>query len=462
MTIWPPQPGSLRRPAYRSLADAVMHAVETGELKYGDRLPTHRNLAYDLKLSVQTVSRAYDELVRRGVITGEVGRGTFIRATRGEAGTPYLAQRQEGELIDLSLLKPVLEPMHGELMRRALGELADDLPDLVYSSFRPARALSRHRPAAVQWLDKCGIRLGHQSVVLTNGSTSAMALALMTVANGGDLVATEALSHHTLKPLARYQGLRLRGLPSDEAGMLPEALDKACRREGIRAVFLMPAGLGPQAVIMPEERRSALVEVATRHDLQIIENDAWGPMQSVRHKPIAMLAPERTFYFTGLTKCVMPGLRLGFLVVPEAFEAAAANRHLVTSWMATPLIAEIAARWIKDGTAERVVAWQSEALAERNRLARRVFAATPVLGHANGMHIWLPLPAAWTEDDFVSHARQHGVAVAPGSAFAVADELVAPAVRICIGAGQLAEVEKGLRVAARLVRGQPEPALLAN
>jgi DNA-binding transcriptional MocR family regulator len=462
MTIWPPQPGTLRRPAYRSLADTVMQAIEAGELNYGDRLPTHRNLAYDLGLSVQTVGRAYDELIRRGAIAGEVGRGTFVRATRNENRTPYLPRNPEGPTIDLSLLKPVLEPVHEELMKGALRDLAADLPQTVFSSFRPATALGKYRQSTVKWLRHCGIDLQSQGIMITNGSSPSMSLALLTAANGGDMIAAESLTHHTLKPLAGYLGYRLRGLPVDRHGMIPEALDRLAQREGVRVVYLMPAGLGPQAIVMPAERRAELVEVARRRDLVVLENDAWGPIQRERIPAIATLAPERTFYFTGLSKCVMPGLRLGFLVMPEALEAAAANRHLVTNWMATPMVAEIATRWIDDGTAEKLARWQSEAFAERNRLAEIILAGVPLRASPNGMHIWLPMPPGWGEEDFVSHARQQGVAVAPGSAFALSSDMSEPAVRVCLGGQSLETLETGLRVIARLVRSRFEPALLTS
>jgi len=439
-----------------------MQAIESGQLNYGDRLPTHRHLAYDLGLSVQTVGRASDELIRRGVITGEVGRGTFVRATRNENRTPYLPRNPDGPTIDLSLLKPVLEPVHEELMKSAFRDLAEDLPQTVYSSFRPVTALGKYRDTAVKWLGHCGLDLQAQGVMITNGSSPSMTLALLTAANGGDIIAAEALTHHTLKPLSGYLGYRLRGVPSDRHGMMPDALDKLSRREGVRLVYLMPSGNGPLTTVMPAERRAELVDVARRRDLILVENDAWGPIQRERISAFAKLAPERTFYFTGLSKCVMPGLRIGFLVMPEALEAAAANRHLVTNWMATPMVAEIAARWIGDGTAEKLARWQSEAFAERNRLAEIILAGVPLRASPNGMHIWLPLPPGWSEDDFVSHARQQGVAVAPGSAFALSSDGCDPAVRVCLGGQNLETLEAGLRVIARLVRSRFEPALLTN
>ncbi|GAB4358815.1 MAG: PLP-dependent aminotransferase family protein [Oricola sp.] len=460
MTIWPPKPEDLRRPAYRSLAEALIRAVEAGELRAGDRLPTHRNLAYDLGLSVQTVGRAYNELIRGGYITGEVGRGTFVSAGRSETRTPYLPDSQYGSVIDCSILKPVFEPFHLDLMRQALARLGDDLPARVMSSFRPSGALKKYDQASHAWLESCGLETADRRLLMTNGATPAMTIALMTAAKPGDLVVTEELCHHTLIPLTRYLGLRLRGLEIDGEGIVPAAFAAACERGPVSALYVMPTGLGPFAATMSAARRRELVEIARRHDVLIIENDAWGPLQPNRPELIASMAPERTFYFTSLTKCVMPGLRFGWLVVPEAYESAAANRHLVTNWMATPLIAEIAGRWIADGTAASLLQWQREALGERNRLAEDILAGLEFNASGNGMHIWLPMAGGWTEDAFVAHARLNGVAIASGSSFRLPETVRHAGVRICLGAETPETLKRGLAVIGRLARSQPEPALL--
>ncbi|WP_306119023.1 MULTISPECIES: PLP-dependent aminotransferase family protein [unclassified Roseitalea] len=461
MTIWPPRRGLLRRPAYRSLAETVTRAVEAGELKTGDRMPTHRDLAYDLGVSVQTVSRAYDELIRAGVLVGEVGRGTYVRATASEPRTPYLPERQYGSIIDLSLLKPVFAPLHEAAMRQSLERLSQDLPMTTIASFRPSAALRKYNDAAVEWLALCGLTVAPPSLLLTNGNTAAMTTALMTAANPGDLIVAEELGHHTLRPLTSYLGMRLRGLPIDAEGIEPEGFERACLREPVKAIHLMPTGLAPKPATMGTQRRQAIIDIARRHDVLIIENDAWGPIHPDRPPPIAALAPERTFYFTSLTKCIMPGLRVGFLVVPETHESSAANRHLVTNWMATPLMAEIAMRWIADGTAERLLTWQKSALAERNAATARILGGLDLLSSPNGMHVWLPLPDAWPEEDFFAHARLHGVAVAPGSSFCLADPKRHAGVRLCLGGESGERLELGLQIVRRLIRSRPEPALLA-
>lgn len=460
MTIWKPDPAHLRRPVYLSLADQISRAIADGHLPDGARLPPHRRLADDLDISVQTVSRAYDELIRRGLLSGETGRGTFVRTHRREPEPPYLPERL-GEVIDLSILKPVCEPTHLEHMKAALADLAETVPASAVLSFRPNVVFPRHRAIATSWLSGCGIETPPSNVCLTNGATAGMTVALMSVAPPGSWVATEAIGHHTLVPLATYLGLKLVGVAIDGEGIVPEALDRACREADIRAVFVQPSVINPTATLMGEARRAALAEVARRHDVAIIENDVLGPLVEQRPPPIARFAPERTLYVTSFSKIVMPGLRIGYLAVPDRYVAAVANRHLVTNWMATPIVAEIASRWVDDGTAMKLVEWQRRALHGRHRVAAAALAGIDYRSHPESLHLWVPLGDGRPEAAFVSHVRMNGVAIAPGTSFRVAEGEWQPAVRISLGSTSEEELRSGLTVVANLLKADPEPLLLA-
>jgi DNA-binding transcriptional MocR family regulator len=460
MTLWRPDPELIRRPAYLSLADQIARAIQDGRLESGSQLPTHRRLADDMRLSVQTVSRAYEELIRRGLISGEIGRGSFVQMRRREPDPPYLPERL-GEVIDLSILKPVCEPMHLDRMKRALGWLAENLPSSSALSFRPNVVFPRHRAVAVEWLKTCGLSVSPQNVSLTNGATAGMTVALMSVAPPGSTVATEAIGHHTLVPLATYLGFELEGLAIDDQGMIPEALDEACRHSSIRAVFLQPSVINPTATMMGAERREAIAEVARRHDLAIIENDVLGPLVENRPPPVAAFAPERTLYVTSFTKITVPGLRIGYLVAPDRFVAAVANRHLVSNWMATPIMAEIATKWVGDGTAMELVEWQRAALKRRHAIAAEMFANVPYRAQRDGLHVWLPLTGERLEEGFVAQARLQGVAIAPGASFRISQEEWRPAVRISLGSTTEGELRAGLGVVAKLLLGDPEHLLLA-
>ncbi len=459
MTIWPPKPDDLKRPVYRSLAEHLARAIESGEIKHGDTLPTHRELASTLGLSVQTISRAYGELIQCGLLSGQTGRGTFVRSLQDECRTPFLTERQESSVIDCSILKPVSGHIHTEHMQKVLTELSRNIPATTIFSFRPNSVLQRYQTAASVWLERGGIRTSHESVLITNGATSAMTIALMTTTTHGGLVVAEELSHHTLNPLIRYLGMRIKGLRTDREGILLEDFANICETEMVKTLYVMPSGLNPTATVMSIDRRKKLSAIARKHDVMIVENDAWGPLDPNRPPPFAALAPERTFYFTSFSKCIMPGLRVGYLVVPDAFQSAVANRHLVTSWVVTPLMAEIASRWIEDGSMQTLLEWQREALGKRNRLMRKILKGIPFFASPNGLHIWMPLPGSWGEDIFISQVRAQGIAVAPGSIFAVSDTSSSSGVRICLGEPSLADLEYGAGIIATMLRHQPEPDL---
>ncbi|TWI82360.1 transcriptional regulator, GntR family [Roseibium hamelinense] len=461
MTIWPPDKNDLKRPAYQSLAEWVASAIRDNTLKPGLRLPTHRELAYQIGLSIHTVSRAYEELVRRGLIVAHVGRGTFVRGEDNESKTPFVTDSAQESLIDCSILKPVCADVHLQTMQSALLGLGTELRRSVVTSFRPANALQPYTPSFEKWLQTCGLETSVGSVLVTNGNTAAMTIALMTVARSGDVIVTEKLGHHTLKALAAYLGLRLKGLDTDREGILPDDFHRACQDGTVRALYVMPSGLNPTAAMMGTERRQDIAAIARRFDVKIIENDAWGPLQTNRPEPIAHIAPERTFYFTGFSKCLMPGLRIGCLVVPTSAISASANRHLATNWIATPLMAEIAANWIVDGTADALLEWQKQALNERNMIAAKELASSSYASSPNGLHVWLSLPETWTEQEFVAQAHLNGVAVAPGSVFAVAPDTQSRGVRICLGSPSTEDLERALRILAQLAQSVPEPVALA-
>ena len=460
MTLWHPDSSLIRRPAYLSLAEQIARAIHDGRLERGSRLPTHRRMADDLALSVQTVSRAYEELIRRGLISGEVGRGSFVQKQRREPDPPYLPERL-GEVIDLSILKPVCEPMHLEKMKLALGWLAENLPASSALSFRPNVVFPRHRAIGVQWLKICGLEVSAQNISLTNGATAGMTVALMSVAPPGSAIATEAIGHHTLVPLASYLGFTLEGLAIDGEGLIPDALDEACRRSPIRAVFIQPSVINPTASLMSAGRREAIAAIARKHDIAIIENDVLGPLVENRAPPVAAFAPERTLYVTSFTKITVPGLRIGYLVAPDRYVAAVANRHLVSNWMATPLVAEIASKWVSDGTAMELVDWQRQALRRRRSIAAEVLDGVPYHAHVDGLHVWLPLPGQQTEESFVAQARLRGVAIAAGGSFRISQAPWRPAVRISLGSTTEGELRAGLGVVAKLFLGEPEHLLLA-
>ena len=458
MTKWIPKREALDRPLHIGIANLIRAAISDGQLAVGERLPPHRTLADILRVSVHTVSKAYDEVTRAGLIGGQVGRGTFVLDPAQSSRQPFLMERTDQGLIDLSIARPLYDNIHVSRMQSALAEMSEGVNPDTYLACRPNIGLGEHRHAGVKWLSKCGLETSTANVVMTNGVSHGMATALSSVARHGDVVVTDVIAHHLIVSLCSYLGLRLQGLRMDEEGVLPDAFEEACKQQDVKVFFTVPTLASPSVNLMSTERRKDLIRIARQYDILIVEDDVLGPLPETRPTPISALAPERSIYLTSFTKCVMPGLRTGYLVAPEALLPSIIGRLIVFSWMATPFISELASRWIDDGTADELVLWQREKIAERHTIVAEELAEFDWVGHPAALHFWLALPEQWTSHSMVEHAKALGVAVAPPQPFMTAQCEPLNAVRIAVGGVARTErFQQGLALIKGLLKRSPEP-----
>jgi len=189
----------------------------------------------------------------------------------------------------------------------------------------------------------------------------------------------------------------------------------------------------PGAVVAPSVARLELVEVARRLDLAVIEDSVYDFLLPDPPPPLAALAPERTCHIVSGGKVFAPGMRIGYLVGPEPLVPRLQEEVAATGPFAAPSLADLATRWIADGTAARLLAARRREVESRQQLAHAIFASRDWISHPASSHGWLRLPAPWRVEPFVEEARRRGVAVNPAAAFA-ADPAAAPAaVRICLG-----------------------------
>lgn len=461
MTGWIPDLAPHRGPRYRAIADALAADIASGRLATGDQLPTHRDLAYRLHVTVGTVSRGYGEAMRRGLIGGEVGRGTFVRA-RAETPTASTASPlpAAGE-IDLAIN---VASTGGEAaaLARTLAEIAADpaLPTLL--GYLPHTGLPAHRAAFAQLLRQLDVDVAAERIVLTAGAQHAMLVALTALTHPGDTIACEQLTYFGFKSIARLLHLRLKGIAVDAEGLRPDAFEAACRESDLRALYLSPTLQNPTGVILSLERRKAIAAIAARYDVRLIEDDVYGFLVPDAPPPLVSLAPERVFYLNATSKSVTPGLRVGWLVVPPDQVGRIALSVRNTIFMAPPLMAEVARRWVESGLLMRFVAEKRRIGRERQALARRLLAdtgATMAPTHPNALHAWLALPEPWTDEAFAAEARRNGVLVTAGAHFAIGRPPI-EAVRLALGSATTpAVLERGLTILAGLLRGSAEPTL---
>lgn len=453
MTIWRPNLTRLQGPAYKRVADAIGTAIADGTLREGDRLPTQRDLAHALGLSLNTISRAYADAVARGFLEGVVGRGTFVRGSGAippQAG-PASLERTDAGPVDFSLNLPA--PGAGAaVLAETLAELAHRGGLPAFLDYQTTRDFDRHAEAAADWLARVGLPALPADVVVTCGAQHGLLVALLATLRPGAVLLTDALSYAPIKALARHLGLKLMPVEAGLGGLEPPALDAACRRVSAGALYCLPTLHTPTTVTWSTDRRAEIAAVARRHDLTVIEDDVFGFLPPERPPPLAVFAPERTLYVTSVSKSLAPGLRVGFLWAPTALRSAVRSAVNLSCWMPPPLMTEIACRWIANGTADSLNAVQRTEAAARQVLAREILAATPLVADPYGFHAWLPLPPSWRSEAFRRAAETRGVKVLTADVFAVRADAAPDAVRLCLShEAERVRVAEGLRTIAALL-----------
>lgn len=456
MTIphhWPQGLRESGKPAYLALADLIAEDIQTRRLPSGSRLPSLRTLADALALDYTTVARGYAEAQRRGLISAKAGLGTFVRTGQ------VMPNPRPLSAAEMTMNLPP-EPQDKILLQRLaagftqLQMTGDPYTLLRYQEFG---GRAEDKAAGRRWLISRLPGLSVEQILVCPGVQSALLGLITMLTRPGELICTEAVTYPGIKALAMQLGVRLLGLPTDDAGIDPQAFAHACRQHKPKALYCNPTLLNPTTATMPLARRQAIAAIALEHGIPIIEDDAYGYLPVQTPPPLACLAPHLTYYVTGLAKCMGAGLRIAHVAAPDVHEAKRLTVVLrATAIMASPITTALATRWINDGTAQAMLhAVRGESNA-RQQIAARILAGYDYANQPEAFHLWLKLPRAWQPQEFSLHLRKYGIGVVGSDAFTVAGP--APqAVRLCLG-GPLSRDE--LRQALVLIAdtlAQPAP-----
>jgi DNA-binding transcriptional MocR family regulator len=433
---------------YRVLADAVAADITAGRLRAGERLPTQRRFARDREVAVSTASRAYAELSRRGLVTGEVGRGTFVRAAPPMPG-PALAEQRPGT-VDLEMNFPILDGQ-AELLAPALSGLLRF--DGLRAGLAPGSAAGTEaaRRAAAATLACEGWTPLPEQVLFAGNGRQAIAAAIGALVPVGGRLGVEALTYPVARTIAARLGVEVVPLPVDADGLQPDAVRAAGRLD---AVFLQPTMHNPLGVTMPVSRRQELAGVLAELDVPAVEDRIYSFLRD-GPPPLAVFAPEHTVVVDSLSKRVAPGCSLGFVVPPMARHQRARAAIRAGGWLAQMFSVEAATRWMADGVvaeiqrAKRVDAVQRQALVAE-RLAGFTVRADPA-----AYHCWWELPAPWRAETFVAAAARRGIAVTPAASYAAGTGHAPSAVRLALATPPLDTLAAALDVLAGLGRGAP-------
>jgi DNA-binding transcriptional MocR family regulator len=430
MPDWSPNLSRLGKPRYLAIADAIAEDISNGRLSPSDRLPPQRKLARRLDIDFTTVARGYVEAQKRGLIESRVGQGTFVRASAKRRHGPMA---RHPEIVDLSMNLPP-EPDDPELLDRMQDGLEAVGRDLVYLlRYQGFGGVQADKDAATNWLGRRALVPPQDRLFISPGAHPALLGIFGILAKAGDVILSEQLTYPGARSIAAQLGLKLVGLLMDDEGVEPDAFTDACKRLSPRALYLNPTLLNPTTHTISQRRRMALAAVARRFNVPIVEDDPYGFLPTDGPPPFAAIAPDLTWHIGGLAKCLGAGLRIAYVVVPDARSGwLFASAVRTATVMASPVTIALATRWINDGTADALLAAVRRESMERQRLVAAILPKNILRTDPVGFHFWMSLPESWTRSAFVGHTRSTGIGVVASDAFAT-DGTPPEAVRICLG-----------------------------
>ncbi|MFC0862916.1 PLP-dependent aminotransferase family protein [Sphaerimonospora cavernae] len=441
--------------SYRQVADEVAAEIAAGRLRPGDRLPPQRDFARRRGIANSTAVRVYKELGRRGLTVGEVGRGTFVRASARQPGTA-LAEPSDSR-IDLELNHPVV-PEQARLLGDAMKPLLR--PDILLSAMRPVGAAGTPlaRDVVVDLVARGDWCPDPARVLFAGNGRQAIAAAIAALVPPGARLGVEELTYPVLKAIAARLGVTLVPLTVDEAGLVPDAVAAAARKAPLKAIYLQPTLHNPLSLNMPVERRAELASVLTRLGVHAIEDTIWSFLRDDL-PPLAAWAPEHTILIDSLSKRLAPGLTIGFAVVPETAVANVTAALHSGAWTPVRFALEAATQWWMDGVVRSVTVGKQREAAVRQEIATRYLGDFSVRGDPRSYYCWWELPPPWRADTFVAAAARHSIAVTPAAAFAVGDYRAPNAVRLGLASPPAETLARALATLSGLARSSPDDLL---
>jgi DNA-binding transcriptional MocR family regulator len=475
------------RPLYRQIGAGLRDEIAAGTLAVGARVPSSRQLARDLGVSRITVDNAYAELVAEGLLEARAGAGTFVLpilapteagATTLPAPLPpwqarlaadgpslrdqMLRQVLRGPIVDDTISfawgagDPRLAPLNE--FRRLLSEVLDNdgaaaLGPEHSEGYPPLRA------ALATYLRQFGLAVAPEEVLVTSGTQQAIALVCDALLRPGDTVVVELPTWPGVLDILESHRLRIVGVPLDAEGLRADALAAVLERERPGLIYTVPTFHNPTGGVMGAPRRRAVVALAQRHGVPILEDDHVREVHfgNPIPPPLAAFDPYGTVIHSGsFTKSLLPALRLGYIVARGPLYERLVTLKRGADLFSSTLLQRALCRYLEGGQIRRH--WKHVSRIYRRRhaamlsaLARHFPPGTTWTGVAGGLVLWVGVPPQLSVTALFEDAVRAGVTFVAGAAFypVPADQ---PFLRLNFAAVDEAQIERGIAVLGQLIQ----------
>ncbi len=463
---------------YEQVADQVGALVSSGALGPGDRVPSLRAMSRKYKVSIATVMQAYMQLENKGLIESRPQSGFFVREARGlpQPVHPSPAPRRphrvqfgntvetifalanQQDIVPLGVANPAasLLPVRG--LSSALRSVVSKHADEAVSYNFPPGVLSLRRQLALRLTGIAG-EVDPEQILITNGATEGLMVALQTVARPGDVIAVATPSYFSVLQMIERLGMLALEIPSRaDTGICLESLNMQLRKRKVSAVVLSANFSNPTGALMPEENKRELVRMMADFDVPLIEDDVFGDLSFESDRPRMCKAYDKTgsvITVSSYSKTLAPGFRVGWVMGGRYHRAIMQQKQLNSS--ATSSLTQLAvAAFLEEGYYDRHLitlrrAYRRQVGQLRSAIASSFPQGTRVSDPQGGFVTWVQVPGNIDTQSVYQLALKRGVSITPGFLFSTTGKYQ-QFMRLCAGHPWDERMSQGIVTLADVVR----------
>ncbi|WP_230956294.1 PLP-dependent aminotransferase family protein [Burkholderia pseudomultivorans] len=466
---------------YQQLADLIVGMVDKGALAPGTRLPSVRAFSEQHRISVSTALQAYRLLEDRGILVARPQSGFYVAtARRGTLALPstprararastvsisgavagLLEHAANSALVPLGCAVPDPALLESKRLDLALARVARQ-QGMRYNVYSPPYGDPRLRQEIAKRAMRFGHALAPDDVLVTNGCTEALTLALSAVARPGDTIAVESPTYFGLLHTLEVLGLKALELPTDptrgiDIGVLAGWLETG----SVSACVLSSTFSNPLGATMAETDKRALLQLLATHRVPLIEDDVYGDIHFGGKRPTPFIALDdgaNTIYCSSFSKSLAPGYRIGWIAAGKRMQRVMERKlafSLCCPALAQAALAEFLASGAYDAHLRRLRRVLEENLARMTDAIESSFPpATKVSRPAGGFVLWLELPKRFDSRMLFDEALEHGICFAPGDVFS-ASRRFRNCMRLSAAYAWSSRIENGVRQLGQLAARQ--------
>ncbi|MCU1718895.1 PLP-dependent aminotransferase family protein [Pseudomonas sp. 5P_3.1_Bac2] len=432
---------------YQQLAEQLATRIEQGLYRPGQRLPSVRTLSQEHGVSLSTVQQAYRQLEDQGLAQPKAKSGYFVPQARPTPPLPSMGRAPQRP-VEISQWPQVLElvsqaPGSGWLqlgrgmpdissptlkpLLRSLAQLSrrQQLRELSYGSLQGDPAL---REQIARLMLDSGCQIAADELLITTGCHEALSIALRSLCQPGDIVAVDSPSFHGVMQALKGFNIKALELPTDPlTGISLPALELALEQWPIKAIQLTPSCNNPLGYIMPDAHKRALLALAQRHDVAVIEDDVYGDLAYRYPRPRTIKSFDddgRVLLCSSFSKTLAPGLRVGW-IAPGRYLQQVQHQKYISSGMNAPVPQHALADFISQGHYQPHLRRMRSQYAQNLGLvvewiSRYLPPGTRVSQPRGGFMLWLELAPQFDSQRLNRLLAPHKLMVAPGSIFSAA------------------------------------------